>query len=77
MTSPTAAVLGELGLLGEFRSVAQIQQRILESERLGFAHALLPARTKIPAKSSSGGAATGTMQHHLCRRIDQAIDLLG
>jgi DNA repair protein RadA/Sms len=70
-------VLGELGLLGEFRSVAQIQQRILESERLGFAHALLPARTKIPPKSSSGGAATGTMQHHLCRRIDQAIDLLG
>jgi DNA repair protein RadA/Sms len=66
-------VLGELGLLGEFRSVAQIQQRILESERLGFAHALLPARTKVPPKSTTGG----TMQHHLCRRIDQAIDLLG
>ncbi len=37
-----AIVLGELGLLGEFRSVSQVQQRILESQRLGFAHAVLP-----------------------------------
>jgi DNA repair protein RadA/Sms len=72
-----SVVLGELGLLGEFRSVAQVQQRILESERLGFAHALLPARTKIPAKSTTAGGAGWVMHHHLCRRIDQAIDLLG
>ncbi len=69
----SAIVLGELGLLGEFRTVTQIQQRLIEAERLGFAHAILPARTKIPAKSATGG----TMQHHLCRRIDQAIALLG
>jgi DNA repair protein RadA/Sms len=63
-------VLGELGLLGEFRSVTQIQQRLTEAERLGFARALVPARTKVPAQASS-------MERLLCRNIDRAIDLLG
>ncbi len=67
---PSAIVLGELGLLGEFRSVTQIQQRLSEAERLGFARAVVPARTKI-------GKAVGSMERHLCRHIDQAIDLLG
>ncbi|HUO06800.1 MAG TPA: DNA repair protein RadA [Phycisphaerae bacterium] len=66
---PSALVLGELGLLGEFRTVNQIQQRITESQRLGFAHAIIPARTKLPPK--------GTMRAHLIKRIDQAIELLG
>ena len=64
-------ILGELGLLGEFRSVAQIQQRLSEAERLGFTRAIVPARTK-PAPSRPG-----SMQRHLCRNIDQAISLLG
>jgi DNA repair protein RadA/Sms len=68
---PSTLVLGELGLLGEFRSVTQIQQRLSEAHRLGFAHAVVPARTKIPA------AGKVSMEHHLCRHIDQAIDLLG
>jgi DNA repair protein RadA/Sms len=63
-------VLGELGLLGEFRTVTQIQQRLSEAHRLGFARAVVPARTKIPTPKSS-------MQHTLCRHIDQAIELLG
>jgi DNA repair protein RadA/Sms len=62
-------VLGELGLLGEFRSVSQVQQRLVEAERLGFTRALVPARTKVPA-----GA---TMERYLCRGIDQAIAFLG
>jgi DNA repair protein RadA/Sms len=66
-------VLGELGLLGEFRSVTQIQQRVLEARRLGFARAILPNRSKLPAKN----AGDAGLQHHLCRRIDQAIELLG
>jgi DNA repair protein RadA/Sms len=61
-------VLGELGLLGEFRSVSQIQQRLMEAERLGFTRAIVPARTK-------GGP--GPMERHLCRNIDQAMALLG
>jgi DNA repair protein RadA/Sms len=67
---PSTLVLGELGLLGEFRSVTQIQQRLTEAERLGFARALVPARTKLPAHP-------GPMERILCRHIDQAIDLLG
>ena len=65
-------VLGELGLLGEFRSVSQVQQRLSEAERLGFSRAVVPARTKVP-----GGKSAGTMERHLCKHIDQAIELLG
>ncbi len=61
--------LGELGLLGEFRSVSQIQQRLAEAERLGFAQAIVPARTKVPPQAG--------MKRQLCRNIDQAIALLG
>ncbi|HVX85041.1 MAG TPA: DNA repair protein RadA [Phycisphaerae bacterium] len=63
-------VLGELGLLGEFRPVTQVGQRIAEAQRLGFAQAIVPARTKLPAKRTS-------LEAHLCRRLDQAIELLG
>ena len=62
-------VLGELGLLGEFRSVTQVAQRTTEAQRLGFTHAVVPARSKL-------GKTNGSMQHHLVKRIDQAIDLL-
>ncbi len=67
-------VLGELGLLGEFRSVTQIQQRLTESHRLGFTHAILPARTKLPPKPPPSPPT-------LCKRLDQRqaffIELLG
>jgi DNA repair protein RadA/Sms len=69
---PSTLVLGELGLLGEFRSVTQIQQRLIEGERLGFARALVPARTKVAAKGGGMG-----MERVLCRHIDQGIDMLG
>ena len=48
-----------------------------EAERLGFAHAIIPARTKLPPRSPNGVGGGGGMQHHPCRRIDQAIELLG
>jgi DNA repair protein RadA/Sms len=63
-------VLGELGLLGEFRTVSQVQQRLTEAERLGFTRAVVPARTKVPVARTS-------MQRHLCKNVDQAISLLG
>jgi DNA repair protein RadA/Sms len=66
---PSTLVLGELGLLGEFRPVTQIQQRLIEAQRLGFARAIVPARTKLPAKPTS-------LAHHACRHLDQAIELL-
>jgi DNA repair protein RadA/Sms len=74
---PSTLVLGELGLLGEFRSVTQIQQRLTEAERLGFARVVVPARTKVSPKNSNSGGSGGGMNRHLCRHIDQAIELLG
>jgi len=35
-------VVGEVGLSGELRSVAQIERRLVEAERLGFRRCLLP-----------------------------------
>jgi DNA repair protein RadA/Sms len=34
--------LGEVGLSGELRSLAQLERRLLEAERLGFRRCLLP-----------------------------------
>ena len=67
-------VLGELGLLGEFRSVVQAGQRLAEAQRLGFARAILPARgsgTKEDARRN------GSMERIVCRNVDQAIAELG
>ena len=68
--SPKTLVLGELGLLGEFRSVTQLQQRVIEAERLGFEQIVVPAsRSKLPPKSLAKVTA--------CKNIDNAIELLG
>jgi DNA repair protein RadA/Sms len=40
-------VLGEVGLSGELRSVAQVEQRLREAAKLGFARALVP-RAGLP-----------------------------
>ncbi len=42
---PHTVVCGEVGLGGEVRSVAQIERRLGEAERLGFRHAVVPAST--------------------------------
>ena len=39
---PDCAVFGEVGLLGEVRSISGIEKRILESEKLGFKKCILP-----------------------------------
>jgi DNA repair protein RadA/Sms len=39
-----AAVIGEIGLGGEVRSVNQIRQRVGEARKLGFERCLVPAR---------------------------------
>lgn len=43
---PHTVVLGEVGLSGELRSVAQWQRRLNEASRLGFRHCVLPESTK-------------------------------
>ena len=39
---PATLALGELGLGGEVRPVAQLEQRLLEAARLGVTHAIVP-----------------------------------
>ena len=39
---PETVVLGEIGLAGEIRSIAQVNLRINEAEKLGFKHCVLP-----------------------------------
>lgn len=41
---------GEVGLSGEIRPVARIDQRIMEAEKLGFRRIIIPAGQKIAAK---------------------------
>jgi DNA repair protein RadA/Sms len=40
--APDTAVIGELGLGGEVRSVPQLERRLAEAARLGFTRALAP-----------------------------------
>lgn len=44
------AITGEVGLAGEIRPVARIEQRIREAEKLGFQRMIIPAGQKINAK---------------------------
>jgi len=39
---PGTVVIGEVGLLGELRSVSGLERRLREAARLGFAHAIVP-----------------------------------
>jgi DNA repair protein RadA/Sms len=40
---PSALTFGEIGLAGEIRAVSRIQERILESQRLGFKFCIIPS----------------------------------
>ncbi len=46
------AVFGEIGLLGEIRSVSGIEKRILEAEKLGFSKCILPYHNYTYIKAS-------------------------
>ena len=69
--SQRTLVLGELGLLGEFRSVTQIQQRIIEADRLGFERIVVPVQKQKKPMGKLAAEVVG------CKNIDGAIGLLG
>ncbi len=46
--------IGEVGLSGELRSVSQMERRLAEAERLGFARCLLPQAAVRRGASASG-----------------------
>ncbi len=46
---PTITCIGEVGLAGEVRHVAQIERRLSEAARLGFTTAIIPASASVRA----------------------------
>ena len=48
------AVMGEVGLAGEVRSIAQLERRVLECQRLGFTHILCPRDSARHMKAPEG-----------------------
>ena len=65
-------VCGEIGLSGEVRAVSQIEQRLKEAGKLGFAHALVPAAIKRGKK----GAPTGDLKTTEARHLKDILPLL-
>jgi DNA repair protein RadA/Sms len=43
------AVVGEVGLSGELRSVSQLARRLNEAAKLGFTRCIVPATHRQPA----------------------------
>jgi DNA repair protein RadA/Sms len=52
---PGTVAIGEVGLLGELRSVAGLERRLREAARLGFDRAIVPR----PSRSGSVGEVPG------------------
>ena len=49
----TIAVVGEIGLTGEVRSVANLESRIKEAEKMGFTCMVIPANNQLQYQSRS------------------------
>jgi DNA repair protein RadA/Sms len=47
---PDVVVIGEVGLVGEIRHVAQIERRLAEAARVGFAAAVVPASSAMKVR---------------------------
>lgn len=62
------ALLGEVGLSGELRSVPRIGERLAEAAKLGFKRVLLPGRGGEPSN------AGGNLELHRARSLTQALD---
>jgi DNA repair protein RadA/Sms len=61
-------VVGEVGLAGEVRQVAQVGRRLAEASRLGFTRAIVP---------QSASAKVQGMRVDGCATINEALSLAG
>jgi len=67
VVDPQAIVVGEVGLGGEVRAVAQLDKRLAEAQRMGFQRAIVPKSSVRGAKHVAGVSVTGV------ERLDQAL----
>lgn len=65
---PEMAMMGEIGLSGELRSVAQLERRILEAAKLGFKRTVYPRGARKP-NVPEGFEAVGV------RSVGEALDI--
>lgn len=68
---PTTVALGEIGLGGELRPVGQLEQRLRESARLGYTHAIVPDLGKHHTQPKIEG-----MELIIVRNVSRAIEQL-
>ncbi|MFQ5715501.1 MAG: DNA repair protein RadA [Nitrospinales bacterium] len=68
---PHTVMMGEIGLTGEVRSIAQLESRIMEAERLGFQRCIVPNAVQ-KAKSLSDCR----MEIQDVKTLAQALDLV-
>ena len=70
---PGTVAIGEVGLLGELRSVGGLERRLREAARLGFSRAIVPrAGRGAPAPEIDGleVVAVGTLREALERALE-------
>ena len=65
------ALIGELGLSGELRSVSQLSRRLHEAQKLGFQLAVIP---NTLSQSSGADDLPEGIQVVRARRLSEAID---
>jgi DNA repair protein RadA/Sms len=74
-------VLGELGLTGEIRRIADVQRRLAEAARLGFSAALVPGNSTVsndqPSAPDRRGAAVDGLRVIEATHLGEAFMLLG
>ncbi len=63
------AIVGEIGLSGELRSISQAPRRLSEATRLGFKRCLLPQSVRLPRERSSD------VELIRARSLGQALDV--
>lgn len=66
--APDLAIIGEIGLSGELRSVTQVEKRINEAGKLGFKRVLLP-------RARRNGNVHPDMQLIPARSLGEALDI--
>ena len=63
------AIMGEIGLSGELRSISQVPKRLNEAARLGFKRCLLPGSVRVPRDRPAN------LEVIKARTLGQALDV--
>jgi DNA repair protein RadA/Sms len=71
---PKMVMMGELGLTGEVRGIAQIEQRILEAQDFGFDRCIFPEANE--ARLTGKAEEKGRRGFYPVRTVEEMIDIL-